>query len=456
MSLTDWWLGARSSTSQKVCVRCDANDTVIVNGSTQTAATTTEDGTLVFDGAIGGGSITVNGSVVASYPATSLPTVNFEVAFGSCQTPQHDMMYGHTLDNHNICAFFHSGDFIYETNDEGTKYGGDFASIVSMETDAGVDNMYLQRRVIHQLPGFKKIARKTPMYLIADDHDWCDPWDNTDPGTTVSATGVVIDWMVANESLSRAESLTALTSRIVSANNAYIWRGCPDPVNRYYSTVIGNTKFIVLDCMSNRSAIGATDNSSKTMLGATQKAWLKTELLTDETFKVIVSSKTPSFWSNPDSWGSSGAGVYGTELIEIVKYIGDNSVTGCIWIGGDHHHQSAIKYAAGELQASPAVPVSGYEHIAINSSPVARQQDHDIPWTGATAGLPTGCAWRYDFYGGTGTHNDSDSSFGKLVVNSEYLEMQIWRTNNKMLWAGRIYAGETVLKPAAEYRKVAI
>ena len=533
MSLTEWWLGARTSTVQKVCVRCDANDIVIVNGSTQTASMTTEDGTLVFDGSITGGSITVNGAVAASYPETSLPTGDFEIAFGSCQTPNHDMMYGHTLDTHNICAFFQTGDFIYETNTEAARLGGDFAAIVSMEDDAGVDNMYLQRRAIHQLPGFKKIAHKTPLYLIADDHDWCDPWDSLDrQGTIVavtsitsaattasvttgaahgysngdliqvegadqseynghyeisnvaattfdytfagsatspatgtitvrkgeSATGAVISRMMIDEApADRATALATLTSRIVSANNAYIWRGCPDPVNRYYAFTISNTRFIVLDCMTNRSGISATDDSSKTMLGTTQKAWLKAELsAATETFKVIVNSKTPSFWSNPDSWGYNDAGVYGTELIELVKYIGDNSITGCIWIGGDHHHPCAIKYASGELQASPAVPVSGYEHIAINATPVGRLQDHDIPWGSPSASLPTGCEWRYQYYTGVGSDKDSDACFGKLVVTSEYLEMQIYQTNNRMKWAGRIYAGETKLKQVSEYLQVAI
>ncbi|QGH76417.1 hydrolase [Streptomyces phage Daubenski] len=103
--------------------------------------------------------------------------------------------------------------------------------------------------------------------------------------------------------------------------------------------VVGRVRFIQTDSRTYMSAKGSTDNSSKTMLGAEQKAWLKTQLLQPELLKV---------WFHDQAWGGVATNpgnndtwqAFNTERVEIGNFISSNQVK-VVYIHGDSHRLSA-------------------------------------------------------------------------------------------------------------------
>jgi phosphodiesterase/alkaline phosphatase D-like protein len=104
----------------------------------------------------------------------------------------------------------------------------------------------------------------------------------------------------------------------------------------YHTFEVGRVRFIMLDTRSDASDPLATDNGSKTKLGATQKAWLKALLLANPDQPKVLCSDGP--WvaedQNPawDNWG-----VYTTERQEIADYITNNNIRNLVILSGDTH-----------------------------------------------------------------------------------------------------------------------
>ncbi len=105
------------------------------------------------------------------------------------------------------------------------------------------------------------------------------------------------------------------------------------------SWVVGRVRFIQTDSRTYMAARGSTDNSSKTMLGAEQKAWLKSELLESEPLKV---------WLHDQAWGGIATNpgtndtwqAFNTERVEIGNFISTNKVK-VVYVHGDSHRLSA-------------------------------------------------------------------------------------------------------------------
>lgn len=108
-----------------------------------------------------------------------------------------------------------------------------------------------------------------------------------------------------------------------------------DGAGTYHSWGVGRVLFISTDGRSYMNDIAATDNSSKSKLGAVQKAWLKTELArTDYPVKV---------WFHEDAWNNRSTftlddtwGAFTTERQEIATHITTNNAK-VIYIHGDFH-----------------------------------------------------------------------------------------------------------------------
>jgi hypothetical protein len=117
----------------------------------------------------------------------------------------------------------------------------------------------------------------------------------------------------------------------------------------------GRIQFIVMDCRTFKSDQAATDNSSKTILGATQKQWVK-DTITDSTAAAIVLvSDCP--WTGAPEVGGDHWGGYNTERQEIASHI-TASGKKVVVIAGDTHvlaHSTGTTYAQGipGFQASP-------------------------------------------------------------------------------------------------------
>jgi alkaline phosphatase D len=117
----------------------------------------------------------------------------------------------------------------------------------------------------------------------------------------------------------------------------------------------------VLDLRSQRDPDGKTDDATKTMLGATQKAWLLNGLLTSTaTWKFIVSSSVWNPHSKPvDSWAQ-----YQHEQDEIVDFIRTNAITGVIFMSGDIHSSGAIDNGTNSYFPEISVPHTNLDETA--------------------------------------------------------------------------------------------
>jgi phosphodiesterase/alkaline phosphatase D-like protein len=138
-------------------------------------------------------------------------------------------------------------------------------------------------------------------------------------------------------------------------------------VGRYYSVVYGTVKFIVIDIRNtDRSTVTVTGTTSDTMLGATQLAWLKAELITSEKFKVIIGdTQLTGPNDNPGAVPVKGDWwpAYPVERDAIfATYIPANNCGHVEYWHGDSHligYATAAKNAA--LGGVPSICAAGYD-----------------------------------------------------------------------------------------------
>jgi hypothetical protein len=131
-------------------------------------------------------------------------------------------------------------------------------------------------------------------------------------------------------------------------------------VGRYYTLKYGRVKFIVIDVRNtDRTDVTVSGTSTDTLLGATQKAWLKQELITSEPFKVIVADT--QWMGAPDNTGGLPVKgdwwpAYEAERTEMINYISANaSAVGHLeyWHGDAH----CVAYATASKNTWGGFPV---------------------------------------------------------------------------------------------------
>lgn len=243
-----------------------------------------------------GGALIGSPQLFQVIPGTS--PQNFSFAFSSCRhhsnnAPSPNPTAFTNAKGRGIDLFLEIGDFHYR----------DITSNNQSLFHAGYDELYTRSNIAD-------VLKSVPTVYTWDDHDT--GGDNTD-GTDVAlpAAQAVYRNRVPHTTLPHASGI-------------------------YHTFVIGRVRFIVLDCRSFRSPNGNTDNSSKTMLGATQKTWLQNLLDTATTpYTVIVSSVGWVGGAEPaqDHWGN-----YSTERTEIGGWITANAAkTKVVFISGDAH-----------------------------------------------------------------------------------------------------------------------
>ncbi|RYD65090.1 MAG: hypothetical protein EOP58_08280 [Sphingomonadales bacterium] len=137
--------------------------------------------------------------------------------------------------------------------------------------------------------------------------------------------------------------------------------GTADTPGTFFRHSFGPVDIFVLDGRYHRDAPSVPNGPNKTMLGAGQKAWLKRELKASRaTFKLLVSG---TGWSCAESGGDSWA-MYLDERNELLDFIRDNQVSGCLGISGDVH--------MGEANCVPWSAKGGYDFYDLVSSGLAQ------------------------------------------------------------------------------------
>ena len=172
--------------------------------------------------------------------------------------------------------------------------------------------------------GLEPLTRQAWGYYCRSNHDSTTEGSNCDSNNT---------WTAAN--LIAAQEIFPQGTLGDTVNN---------PVHGLFQTwVTGRVRFIMLDIRNiDRSPGTNTDNGSKTMLGATQLAWLQAQLIQPEPLKIIITdtqwlgSVVPSIGSDPElgKWWS-----YQTERASIVNYMTSNwsRMRNVCLIHGDFH-----------------------------------------------------------------------------------------------------------------------
>lgn len=205
----------------------------------------------------------------------------------------------------------------------------------------------------------KAMWANVPMTYVWDDHDFGP--DNSD-GTFVGKT-----------------------NRAAVYRQMFPHGTLPDAGAIYEAKTHGRVRFIKTDNRYYRSPNADTDNSSKTMLGATQKAWLKAELLAakDNPLTVWLNSQV---WSVPSSgWGGIDTdgdhwGAFSTERAEINDYMATNGITNVIQLTGDQHalaYRETVDYSTAQT-----APMRIYSAAALDALPVSRAGGWDQIQTG--------------------------------------------------------------------------
>jgi phosphodiesterase/alkaline phosphatase D-like protein len=164
---------------------------------------------------------------------------------------------------------------------------------------------------------FRQFTARVPSVMMWDDHEIVNDWSGGQAGRYLQAR---------------------------PAFDAYQGSHNPAPRvagNTYFALRAGPADVYVLDTRSFRSPNSATDDASKTMLGATQKADVKSWLLASTApFKFIVSSVPFSDFgtTNNDSWRG-----FTTERAELFRFIRDNSIRGVVLVSGDQHWSAVFR-----------------------------------------------------------------------------------------------------------------
>jgi alkaline phosphatase D len=247
---------------------------------------------------------------------------DFRVAFGSCCRIQFDseQRIWNAVRALEPDMFIWLGDNIYGDSD----------------APAALADLYGRGRIVERL---EPLLRSTPQLATWDDHDF--GYNDSDGRSPYkqSALKVFKDFW---------------------ANPSY---GELDNPGIYFKQSYGGVDFFVLDGRYHRDATEKTDNAAKTMLGATQKAWLKRELKASKApFKVLAAGGGWSCAENED--GGDSWGVFLTERNEIFDFIRDQQITGVVCISGDSH--------MGELNCIPWSERGGYDIYDFCSSPLAQ------------------------------------------------------------------------------------
>ena len=128
-------------------------------------------------------------------------------------------------------------------------------------------------------------------------------------------------------------------------------------------------QIIVLDCRNfldviSSEPISPTSDTSKTILGATQWAWLRQQLLVPAKIRIVVSSTQFSTGHNGwETWAN-----YPHEMEKFYQAIRDANAEGVFFISGDVHYAEFSKRNPAALYPIYDFTSSGLTHVEGNAS----------------------------------------------------------------------------------------
>jgi alkaline phosphatase D len=219
-----------------------------------------------------------------------------KVCHASCASTGSNASVFSRIEAEDPDMFFHLGDMHYQD----LTSTSEAAHIAAL---SGVFSSPLQR----------SLYLNVPTLYMPDDHDG--GGGNDHPGNTTTAAASAGAWR---------KKVPYPTLELSGSQDG-----------RYFSFDVGRVRYVFTDQRRYASAIGATDNSSKTILGATQKTWFK-DLIQNSDGYLIVWCSTRVFHANTiaghDSWGG-----FTTERTEICNHIKTHASGRVLILTGDRH-----------------------------------------------------------------------------------------------------------------------
>lgn len=208
--------------------------------------------------------------------------------------------------------FVSLGDFPYTDN-------GPIAETVDEYRSRHVD--------LRMAPAARRLLEGVPIRAIYDDHEFRNDWDAGFAATEASRYAAAMQvW-----------------------DEFFPVRGATGEV-RYRSWRWGaHAECFLLDCRRFRSANSAPDDAQKTMLGATQLAWLIDAITrSTATFKIVFTSVPLAFGHGDDHWSA-----FTTERAVLLDAM--VGIPGVVFVSADQHFFAAHEHAFGvrEFQVGP-------------------------------------------------------------------------------------------------------
>lgn len=296
----------------------------------------------------------------------------YKIAVMSCAEFKREFVAKYVIEDPFVQAIYLNGDFSYFA--DSVQIGPIVPTANSVALPAS--EWPLRSARLFNQPGFQDMlamrSSGVKIFWDGDDHMMLgNNWDfsveklNEQNGPTVAATlpsEVLQHWRlsVAGTALveagfdnpPRGVNTVDQPAAMVGVTQASKVSSPADYPIRYFYTDYGpssaRTRFIKLDCVSYKSLIASTDNASKTLLGATQKAWLR-QSIADAVAQgfvqvIIVSSKDLFNLQNSDGWFS-----YSTEREAELTYYSSKGWP-VVWACGDRHnpHVAMASIAGGD------------------------------------------------------------------------------------------------------------
>jgi phosphodiesterase/alkaline phosphatase D-like protein len=225
-------------------------------------------------------------------------------------------MFDSDLIDHVLAAepqlFISLGDFPYTDN-------GPIAQTVGEYRTRHAD--------LRTAPAARRLLEGIGIRAIYDDHEFRNDWDTA-----------------------RAEVEASRYAAAMQVWDEFFPLRDPADDVRYRSWRWGrNLECFLLDCRRFRSANSAPDDATKTMLGATQYAWLVDEVRrSTATFKLVLTSVPLDFGMGFDHWSG-----FQTERARLLAAM--VGVPGVVFMSADQHYFAAHRHAHGvrEFQVGP-------------------------------------------------------------------------------------------------------
>lgn len=179
--------------------------------------------------------------------------------------------------------------------------------------------------------------RTTPLAVMWDDHDR--GWDDMSGSGTWTAGQIT---RAANALQAGHEMFFTLNKPLIELDGRTFTPGTSTA--DYWCQDIADARIIVINCRQFRDLASSADSSSKTMLGATQKAWLLDKIRTNPQRFLILAS--PLMLDGYHGWNESTSDGWvktAYERDEILDYIRANGTPSrTLIVSGDTHAGAAM------------------------------------------------------------------------------------------------------------------